>query len=341
MRGHAAGLGADEADEIGAVDHAVGALARIAADDADRQRMRAGDRILAVERGRDRDLQRLGERDQFGARARGAHAAAGDDHRPLGGLQVLERGHDARVVRRRPERRHARELRLAERLHLGLVGVDLALVAAELQMHRPRRPRGRHAKRLPHHVGKARHVVDGGVELGHRLERRHVVDLLIDLAELGLGIAAAGQRDHRRMREPGVAQPGREIERADHLRGADAGLAGRARVAVRHVGRGLLAVHVQPLDVGAGLHHGEGLAQHRRHVEHVGDAVALEHVGEAFRPAHFSIVSEHHVSLVLVGFLRREALHECAGSAAASPRPHSPSKTGVHAFRRGRVREGA
>jgi hypothetical protein len=25
----------------------------------------------------------------------------------------------------------------------------------------------------------------------------------------------------------------------------------------------------------------------------VGDAVALEHVGEAFGPAHFSIVSEH------------------------------------------------
>ena len=68
MRGHAAGLGADEADEIGAVDRAVGALARIAADDADRQRMRAGDRVLAVERGRDRDLQRFGERDQFARR---------------------------------------------------------------------------------------------------------------------------------------------------------------------------------------------------------------------------------------------------------------------------------
>ena len=67
MRGHAAGLAADEADEIGAVDHPVGALARIGADDADRERMIAGDHVLAVERGRDRDLQRLGERDQLGA----------------------------------------------------------------------------------------------------------------------------------------------------------------------------------------------------------------------------------------------------------------------------------
>ena len=47
------------------VDDAVGALARIGADHADRQRMVAGDRVLAVERGRDRNLQRLGERDQF------------------------------------------------------------------------------------------------------------------------------------------------------------------------------------------------------------------------------------------------------------------------------------
>ena len=211
----------------------------------------------------------------------------------IGILQRRDRRQHAGVVGRRTKRRHARELRLAQRLHLGLLGVDLALVAAELQMHRPGRARGRHPERLPHHVGKARDVVDGGVELGHRLERRHVVDLLVDLAELGLRLAPAGHRDHRRMGEPGVAQAGREVERADHLRHADAGLAGRARIAVRHVGGGLLAVHVQALDVGAALHLDERAAQHGRHVKHVGDAVALEHVGEAFRPGHSSIVSKH------------------------------------------------
>src|SRR5215831_15891691 len=50
---------------------------------------------------------------------------------------------------------------------------------------------------------------------------------------------------------------------------------------------------VKTLDLGAAFHHGHRLAQHRRHMEHVGDAVALEHVGEAFRPTHFSVVSEH------------------------------------------------
>jgi hypothetical protein len=95
------------------------------------------------------------------------------------------------------------------------------------------------------------------------------------------------------MREPSVAQPGRQVERADHLRRADAGFAGRACVAVGHVGGSLLAVHVQALDVGTPLHHGHAFAQHRRHVEHVRYAVTLEHLGEAFRPAHSPVMPEH------------------------------------------------
>ena len=251
--------------------------------------------VLAVERGRDRNLQRLGERDDLGLRAGSAHAAAGDDHRPLGGLQMRERGEHARLVRLGPERRHVGELRLAQRLHLRLLGIDLALVAAELQMHRPRRAGDGDAERLAQHVGKARDVVDGGVELGHRLERRHVVDLLVDLAELGARLAPAGHGDDRRMGEPRIAQAGREIERADHLRHADAGLAGGARIAVGHVGGGFLAMHVQALDVGAALHLDEAAAQHGRHVKHVGDAVVPEHVGDALGAEHFSAVMSKHV----------------------------------------------
>ena len=221
-----------------------------------------------------------------------AHAAAGHDHRPLRLLQNLQRGQHAGLIRLRPERRHTRELRLDQRLHLAFLAVDLAFVAAELQMHRPGPAAGRDTKCLPHHVGEAVHVIDRGVPLGHRLERRHVVDLLIDLAKLGLRLAAAGEGDHRRVRQPGVAQAGSEIERADHLRHADAGLAAGARVAVRHVGRGRLAVDVQPLDRGAALHHREGLAQYRGHVKHVRDAVGLQHVGHAFGAQHFSVVSE-------------------------------------------------
>jgi hypothetical protein len=87
VRGHAAGLGADEADEVGCVHDPVGALAGVTSDHADRQRMCAGDRVLAVERGGNRNGERLGERHELGARAGGAHSAAGNDHRTRGLLQ--------------------------------------------------------------------------------------------------------------------------------------------------------------------------------------------------------------------------------------------------------------
>ena len=181
---------------------------------------------------------------------------------------------------------------LDQRLHLGFLEVDLPLVAAELQMHRARRAGGGDAERLAHHVGNARDLVDGGVELGHRLEGRHVVDFLIDLAELGLRIAPAGEGDHRRMRQISVAQAGGEIERADHLRHADAGLAGGARVAVGHVGGGFLAVAMHAGDLGAPLHLGEGAPQNRRHHEDVSDAIAGQHIGEDFGAGAFGIVSD-------------------------------------------------
>ena len=101
MRGHAAGLGADEADEVGAVDDPVGALARIGADHADRQRMRAGDRVLAVERGRDRDLQRLGQRDQLGA-ARPRRARRRRRRSPAARPSATPRAPPARWRRRAP-----------------------------------------------------------------------------------------------------------------------------------------------------------------------------------------------------------------------------------------------
>src|SRR5256886_13175783 len=73
------------------------------------------------------------------------------------------------------------------------------------------------------------------------------------------------------------------------LRHADAGLAGRARVAVRHVGRGFLAMHMQPLDLGAAFHHGEGFAKHRRHVKDVRDAVALDRKSTRLNSSHSQI----------------------------------------------------
>ena len=232
--------------------------------------------------------------DQFAGGLGGAHAAAGDEDRPLGFLQQSERGLHLRGFGLRTERRYLTELRLDQRLHLGFLGVHLTFVAAELQVHRARRAGRGDAERLAQHVGHARDVVDGGIELGHRLERRHVVDFLVDLAELGLGIAAAGDGDDRRMREVGVAQARGQIERADHLRHADARLAGGARITVRHVGGRLFAVAVNARDRRAALHLGESPPQHRRHHEHVGDAVAFEHVGDHFGAETFGIVAKRH-----------------------------------------------
>src|SRR5262245_1021056 len=101
--------------------------------------MIARDRVLAVERGRDRNLQRLRERDELSRGPGGAHAATRDDHWPLGVLQQLERGVDTGAIGRRAERRHPRETLFRERLHLGFFEVDLAFIAAELEMHRPGR----------------------------------------------------------------------------------------------------------------------------------------------------------------------------------------------------------
>src|ERR1043166_7968248 len=155
-----------------------------------------------------------------------------------------------------------------------------------------------YAEGMPQHVRNARGVVHGGVVLGHRLERRHVVHFLVHAAELGLRIAPARDGDDRRAREPCVPQAGREVERADHLRHADAGLAGGTRVAVGHVRRRLFAVAVDALDLGAPLHLHEGAAHDRRHHEDVGHAVALQHVRQNFG---------------------RESLHCISFSATASP----------------------
>ena len=71
-------------------------------------------------------------------------AAARDDHRAFSGLQLGE--HRAQTIRLRLRTigRDLRELRLDERVHVRFLAVDLAFIAAELQMHRPGRAgRGR------------------------------------------------------------------------------------------------------------------------------------------------------------------------------------------------------
>src|SRR5689334_23837976 len=94
------------------------------------------------------------------------------------------------------------------------------------------------------------------------------------------------------MGEVCVAQAGSQVERADDLSHADAGLAARASIAIGHVRRGFLAVAMNARDLRAPLHLGERASQHRRHHEDMRDAVAGEHVRQNLRAGrHYLIAS--------------------------------------------------
>src|SRR5690349_1619369 len=196
-----------------------------------------------------------------------------------------------RGFRFRSERRYMAELRLDQRFHFGFFDVELSLIAAKLEMHWTGRARGGGPERLPDHVRNARHIVDGNVHFCYRLECGHVVDLLIDLAKLGLRIAAAGHGDYRRMRQMRVAKACRKIERTNDLRHANTGPARGARITVSHIGGGFFAMTVDARYFGAPLHLGKSAPQHRRHHENMSDAVSRQHVGEYFSAGTLRIVS--------------------------------------------------
>ncbi len=147
-------------------------------------------------------------------------------------------------------------------------------------MDRARRSRHRNSKGLANQIGYAPDVINRGVELGDGVERRQVVDLLINPPKLGSGVAAAREGDHRRVGQVGITQPGCEVLGADHLGHADARFARGAGVSVGHVGGGLLAVRPDAFDAGSCFEFDHRPAEDRRHVEHVSDFVSGQHLGQ-------------------------------------------------------------
>ena len=146
MGRHAASLGADEADDLRHRRRGWRSRRETGADDAYRQADDCPGSILAVERGGNRNLQRLGERNEFGSRAGSAHPTAGNDYRPLGVLQdLLRRAHDF-CIGSGTKGRRAGKLRLDQRLHVRFLGIDLLhcreiVGAPDLDSRSP--PRGR------------------------------------------------------------------------------------------------------------------------------------------------------------------------------------------------------
>ena len=122
-------------------------------------------------------------------------------------------------------------------------------------MHRAGRARSGDAEGLAQQIGKTRDVIHRGVELGDRVERADVLCFLVGVPVADLGRGAARKGDHGRAGQVGVAQARRQVHAAHDLRHADARTPRGARVAVRHVGRGLLPVGQDAGDARAALIH--------------------------------------------------------------------------------------
>ena len=202
------------------------------------------------------------------------------------------------IRRRRTIRRHAQ---LERRIGIGgfrhAAGLDdLALQAVQVEMRRTRRAGHRLAPRLAQQPRQVGGGIDVGGELGHRRKHRMMRNLLIGIAMLMRRRLAAGDRDDRAAAETRILQPRRQVRRADRLREADARPAGDARVAVRHVGDGLLAVpqhalHAQRAKLD------QRAADHRIDEEHMRGAIRLQAArqpfgaGQVFLPAHVAFPS--------------------------------------------------
>jgi hypothetical protein len=200
-------------------------------------------RALAHQRGLHRDLQIFGQLQEFLVGLTEDHAATGQQQRPLGGEQHVQRTLDPGHVRLHPEHRQRRVQ--------GGVPLDLLLLDVQRQVdeHRPGPAGLGDPERLAEDPRRLRGLLDLHRPLGDRLGDLHDVDGLEGfLVQLGRH-RLAGDADHR----DGVGQRG--VQTGDHVRArgtgradGDTDLAVGARPAVGHVGRALLVPHDQVLD---------------------------------------------------------------------------------------------
>ena len=220
---------------------------------------------LALGRLHHAGLEILGHRGERLVGAGGVHAAARVDDRASGAEQHAGGPLDVGIRRRRALHRHRRQ-------QLGLA-LLLQRVGRDLQVHGPRAPGLELAHRL----------VDGGgdlVDLQHALapfgHGGHDVELLVDLvehADVLAEVAArhlAGHQEHRRRARVGGAEPGAGVQHArprHHQRHPEA--AAGPRVAVGHVGGGLLVARQDEAHVLLVAQGGHGAVQlHARQPEH-------------------------------------------------------------------------
>ncbi len=251
-------------------------LGAVHAGQAQAQRVRVGEDALGHQRRHDRHLQRLGDPDQLGrVDVRGDRAAADVEHRPLGGEHRLGRGDDLLGVAV-PRRLVAGDVGLAR---IGEVEARQLHVLRHVDQHRAGAARAGDVERLLEHLRQVGDVLhEPGV-----LDDRHRDALDVGLLE-GVGADQvrrhlAGDAHDRRRVEVGVGDRRHEVGRAGAGgRDGDAHLAGRTRVALRHVAGALLVAHQEVADRVLVLGPGVVERQDRpaRQAEHVGHALGLE-----------------------------------------------------------------
>ena len=281
-----AGVAADEEHQIGLAHDPVGAFARVGPRNPHRQRVVSRKHRLGVERRGHRNGEPFRERNQLRPRPGGGHPAAGHDHRPL---RLREPGQGLRHlagVRLGPKRRYSGKGLLDDHLQVRLaVEHHLAGQPLQIEVRRSRSAAGRGAKRLPQVHRQIFRGADVGAVLGDRGKRLDVIHFLVGVALLAVEQFAAGQRDHRRARQPGILQPGGQIHRPHRLRHAQAGAAPDPGVGVGHVRGRLLAVGLDAANAQL-LHLHQGARAEERHEEHVGNAISAGHFGDETRAGH-------------------------------------------------------
>jgi hypothetical protein len=246
---------------------------------------------LGVERRRDRNRKALGQLHDLRFGSGGHDAAAGNDDRLLRSRQEVGRAVDVRALWLGTKGREVSEALLGDHVEIPLLVQHLPRVAPQLQVHRPGRAGRRDPEGLAQQVRQAVDGVDGEVGLGHRIPGHEVLRVLVGVAVPRLFALPAGDRNDGRGGHVGVAQPGRQVRRADVLAQRDPGLVRCARVSVGHIRRCLLAVRDHTLDAHL-VGEGHGAAEHGGHVEEVGDVVGLQRFDEILVTGH----SRHNAS---------------------------------------------
>jgi hypothetical protein len=210
--------------------------------------MAVADHALAAGIGDDRRLQPLGQRQNF--RARRHRAAADINQRRLGLGEQRRRLVDRLGVGRRRRRRSTR---------LGQVdrGVHRHDVERHLERHRAGPALGELTKGLVDQRAGFGRVADPRRPFGEPLEDRELVGDFVQQAETApdqVGWDLPADAQHRRIGGVGGGERGGGIEQAGpRHHGKDAGPAGSAGIAERHIGGGLLVPRVDDADRLAGV----------------------------------------------------------------------------------------